>query len=122
MAQVSVTIDGKQFRMACDDGQESHLEGLGLLLDERIKIMRQNFGEIGDLRLTVMAALMVCDELHEAREKLRVAEVLTQANRAALVDASSDITERDIGVASAINQLSERLERITRMLAGEPKA
>ncbi|MFY8115064.1 MAG: cell division protein ZapA, partial [Rhabdaerophilum sp.] len=61
MAHVTVTIDGKQFRMACEDGQERHLEQLAFELDTRIRMVRESFGEIGDLRLTVMAALMVTD-------------------------------------------------------------
>ena len=51
MSQVSVVIDGKTFRMACEDGQEAHLEALGRHLDGRIGEMRKAFGEIGDLRL-----------------------------------------------------------------------
>ena len=58
MAHVSVTISGRQYRMACDDGQEHHLARLSHELDQRIAHLRTTFGEIGDMRLTVMAALM----------------------------------------------------------------
>ena len=71
MSQVNVTINGRQFRMACEDGQEGHLQQLARELDERIVALRGQFGEIGDARLTVMAALMVADELAEAGKKLR---------------------------------------------------
>jgi len=57
MAQVSVSINGRQFRMACEDGQEDHLTNLARELDGRIERLRTKFGEIGDTRLTVMAAL-----------------------------------------------------------------
>ena len=66
MAQVNVTINGRQFRMACEDGQEGHLIELARDLDMRISGLRGKFGEIGDTRLTVMAALTVADELAEA--------------------------------------------------------
>ncbi len=69
MAQISVTIDGKQFRMACEDGQEAHLLALAADVDGRIKSMRQSFGDIGDLRLAVMAGLMLADEVNEERRK-----------------------------------------------------
>ena len=69
MSQVNVTINGRQFRMACEDGQEGHLQQLAKDLDERIVALRGQFGEIGDARLTVMAALMVADELAESRQE-----------------------------------------------------
>src|SRR6476469_3759200 len=63
MSQVNVTINGRQFRMACEDGQEDHVTDLARDLDARIEGLRAKFGEIGDTRLTVMAALTVADEL-----------------------------------------------------------
>ena len=53
MSQVNVTINGRQFRMACEDGQEGHLQQLAKDLDERIAALRGQFGEIGDARLTM---------------------------------------------------------------------
>ena len=66
MAQVNATIAGRQFRLACEDGQEEHLQALAKDVDARIIELRRKFGEIGDTRLTVMAALTVADELVEA--------------------------------------------------------
>jgi len=57
MSQVNVTINGRQFRMACEDGQEDHLMDLAREFDIRIEGLRAKFGEIGDTRLTVMAAI-----------------------------------------------------------------
>ena len=55
MAQVNATIAGRQFRLACEDGQEDHLQSLAKDIDQRIIDLRRKFGEIGDTRLTVMA-------------------------------------------------------------------
>ena len=71
MSQVNVTINGRQFRMACEDGQEGHLQQLAKDLDDRIVALRGQFGEIGDARLTVMAALIVADELTEQGQRMR---------------------------------------------------
>jgi cell division protein ZapA len=71
MSQVSVTINGRQFRMACEDGQEGHLMNLARELDNRINNLRNKFGEIGDTRLTVMAAITVADELSEAGQRIK---------------------------------------------------
>ena len=55
MAQVNVTINGKVYRMACEDGQEGHLQGLAARLDQMIDQLRGSFGEIGDQRLRGIA-------------------------------------------------------------------
>jgi len=74
MNHVNVTINGRQYRMACEEGQEAQLTDLADSLEARIGGLRGKFGEIGDARLTVMAALMVCDELLEAGQRIRTLE------------------------------------------------
>ena len=116
MPQVTVTINGRQFRMACEDGQESHLLRLAQDLDQRIEKLRTTFGEIGDTRLTVMAALTVADELADATGKLhRLEEEL-----ASLQDARAAAAERaeatQAAVASALNSAAERIEQVIKAL------
>ncbi|MCB8837062.1 cell division protein ZapA [Aurantimonas sp. VKM B-3413] len=74
MPQVVVTIDGKTYRMACAEGEEDHLADLAADVDGKIAGLREAFGQIGDLRLTVMAAIQTADELFEARRKIRELE------------------------------------------------
>ncbi|KZL20833.1 Cell division protein ZapA [Pseudovibrio axinellae] len=74
MAQITVTINDRSFRMACDDGEEERLLGLAQRFDDNINSLRDNFGEIGDQRLTVMAGIMVTDHLAEVERKLKAAE------------------------------------------------
>ena len=68
MSQVSVTIDGRKYRLACNEGEEARLTSLAGMIDEKIGEMRSSFGEIGDQRLVIMAALTIADNLTEARE------------------------------------------------------
>jgi cell division protein ZapA len=70
MAQVNVTINGRSYRMACDDGEEAHLTELAGRLDRSIAQLRTRFGEIGDQRLTVMAAITLADQHAEAEKAL----------------------------------------------------
>jgi cell division protein ZapA len=116
VAHVSVSINGRQFRMACEDGQEDHLMTLARELDGRIEGLRAKFGEIGDTRLTVMAALMVADELAETGAKLRKLE----EELASLQEARTASAERAVAtqaaVAAALNSAAERIERVTRAL------
>ena len=116
MAHVSVTINGRQYRMACEDGQENHLIWLSGDLDRRIGQLRTQFGEIGDMRLTMMAALTVADELVEAGKRLRRLE----EDLAALQDARAVATERaqatQAAIAAALNSAAERIERVIKGL------
>jgi cell division protein ZapA len=116
MSQVTVTINGRQFRMACEDGQESHLLRLAQDLDQRIERLRAKFGEIGDTRLTVMAALTVADELADTSGKLRRLE----EELAGLQDARAASAERadatQAAVAAALNSAAERIEQVTKAL------
>lgn len=116
MPQVNVTISGKAYRMACGEGEETHLEGLARLYDGKIDEMRQAFGEIGDMRLHVMAALMVADEASELR--LRVGKLegqlaAYQDDAGAAVRRSSDVEER---AAQALAAAAERIEGVARSL------
>ncbi|BCJ89869.1 cell division protein ZapA [Terrihabitans soli] len=110
MAEVTVTIAGRNYRMACDDGQESHLQRLGDLVDQKINDMRASFGEIGDMRLTVMAAIVIADELAESRSRLSgVEEKLSrlQSGDKELIAASEHETAEAVEL---IEHLAERLE------------
>ena len=119
MPHVTVLIDGKQFRLACEEGQEAHLSGLAESLDQRIKSLRGSFGEIGDLRLAIMAGLMLGDELVEEKRKGSVGMADVSAGRAALMAERAELAGRDHEIAGMIDTLSERLERITRSLSGQ---
>jgi cell division protein ZapA len=74
MNHVNVTINGRQYRMACEEGQEARLVRLAESLEAKVESLRGKFGEIGDQRLTVMAALTACDELLDANARLEKLE------------------------------------------------
>jgi cell division protein ZapA len=116
MPTVNATIAGRQFRLACEDGQEEHLLTLARDMDERIEGLRKQFGEIGDTRLTVMAALMVADELSEAAHKMRRMEEELNGLRDARVVASDRAKAASDAVVGAFNSAAERLEGITKKL------
>ncbi|MGA2124996.1 MAG: cell division protein ZapA [Xanthobacteraceae bacterium] len=116
MSHVSVTINGRQYRMACEDGQEGHLMRLARDLDQRIDQLRTRFGEIGDMRLTVMAALTVADELVEAGKRLRRIEEELAGLQDARVLAADRTQATHAAVAAALNSAAERIERVTKNL------
>lgn len=116
MAHVTVTINGRQYRMACEDGQEGHLTRLATDLDQRVEQLRGNFGEIGDSRLLVMAALTVSDELSEAAQRVRRLEEELSGLQDAQVAAADRSQVTQAAVATALNAAAERIERVTRSL------
>lgn len=116
MTQVSVTINGRQFRMACEDGQEGHLMNLARELDARIGALRTKFGEIGDTRLTVMAAITVADELAEAGARIKRLEEEIAVLQNAQVAISDHNKAAQAAIASALGAAAERVESITKRL------
>lgn len=119
MAQVTVTIDGKAYRMACEEGQEDHLIGLAQNFDQYVGHLKRQFGEIGDLRLTVMAAIMIMDELSEAT-RARAALEAEIANLRESRDSAAAVVERnDEAMASMLTELSTQVRAISAKLNGE---
>jgi cell division protein ZapA len=116
MSHINVTINGRQYRMACEEGQEVRLLKLAESLETRIQSLRGKFGEIGDARLTVMAALTVCDELVDAGNRIRTME----QELSELRDFRNAAVERarltQTAVVNALNAAAERIEKSTQVL------
>jgi cell division protein ZapA len=116
MATVNVTINTRQYRMACEDGQEQHLLRLAEELDQRIAKLHTSFGEVGDTRLTVMAALTIADELAESGKRIRRLE----EDLAGLQDVRNAATDRNeaaqAAIAAAFSSAAERIEGMAKRL------
>jgi cell division protein ZapA len=120
MPQVNVTIAGKAYRMACGEGEEPHLEGLARIYDGKIQEMREAFGEIGDMRLHVMAALMVADEVSELQRRVARLEAdlaLIQGDAGAADRRFGEVEDR---AAEALIGAAERIEGVARSLIPGP--
>ena len=116
MSHINVTINGRQYRMACEEGQEARLLQLAESFEARIGDLRGKFGEIGDSRLTVMAALTVADELLDAEQRIGVLEEELAALRNVRVVASDRIRTTQTAVAAALNSAADRIEKTTQVL------
>ena len=119
MAQTVVTIAGRTYRMNCDEGEEPHIESLAQIVDAKISELRGAFGEIGDQRITVMAALTIADELVIARKKL--AAQTEAAERARIEADECRRREADWAAAAALalDETADQIEAATRALAAE---
>lgn len=112
-------IDGKAYRMACEAGQEDHLTALAAKFDRYVGHLKRQFGEIGDLRLTVMAGIMVMDELSEATRKLAEAESELDQVRLARDSLMTASVRNDESVVAALSDLTDQVNRIASRLAGD---
>lgn len=115
MGQVAITINGRSYDIACDDGQEEHLARLGLYLDQKIAELVTNVGQVGDTRLMVMASLLIADELADAYDEL--AEVKEsqqeQSDRAAW---GGD--KQESAMQQSLERLAQRIEDVAARLEG----
>lgn len=105
MATVTVDVNGRPYSVGCADGQEDRVRTLAKQFDEHVRQIARDVGQVGDLRLFLMAALLVSDEL---------ADIRGQLNRA-LKDGGGEApaAEEDYGPAvDAINRMAERLEKL----------
>jgi cell division protein ZapA len=118
MGQVSVTLNGRNYRLECSEGEETHLIELAEYLGTHVDTMRRKFGQVGDDRLILMASLVMADELWEIRRQIQeLKSSLAEAHRDKTVAqetakaAKSELTAKISGAA-------ERLERMNAHFSG----
>jgi len=70
MAQINVEVNGRPYAVGCEDGQEAHLIELAKMFDHQVRQVSQDMGQLGDTRLFLMGALLLADELADARGRL----------------------------------------------------
>lgn len=102
MGQVDITINGRSYEIACDDGQEDHVRQLGDYVDRRVQELIGTVGQVGDSRLLVMSSLLVADELSEAYAALEQRPPDSESPESQATDA----------LAEAIETLAQRVESI----------
>jgi len=109
MTDVTVTINRRAYQVACENGQEEHLRGLGRQVAKRVDDLVGSMGQIGDQRLLVMASLLIADDAEGARQKLAEAQKK--------VDAMSAREAAENESAGAIEDLAARIEELAGAMA-----
>lgn len=107
MGQVTVTINERAYTVACDDGQEEHILQLGRFLDEKAREISRDVGVVSDSLLLVMTALIVADELTDAKgelEHLRGHGEAREQAEAEVVEKLENVSERIMTVAQRLEQ------------------
>ena len=117
-------IDGKKFRMACEEGQEQHLMELAERFNRTVVGLKGSFGEIGDNRLVVMAGIAVLDELAEAEDRIEALKQDIAALTAAGHELSSEAEELEQKFARRLSETARKVEAIAQAIdeTGAPAA
>ena len=106
MATVTVEVNGRPYAVGCADGQEERVRILARQFDANVRQIAADVGHVGDLRLFLMASLLLADELHEARQQLEAGAGVAGPVKAAAPTPAAE------GVAEALNAVAARTEKI----------
>src|SRR5688572_33503673 len=132
MGQVSVTLNGRTYRLECGEGEETHLIALAEYLGSHVDTMKRKFGQVGDDRLILMASLLVTDELWELRRQMQELKAsLAEARRDRSISDESAKSEIDRSIsdesaksaqsdlAQKVGAVADRLERLNERFGSE---
>ncbi|OFW71699.1 MAG: hypothetical protein A2W02_00945 [Alphaproteobacteria bacterium RBG_16_64_48] len=119
MGQVSVTLNGRTYRLECGEGEETHLIALAEYLGSHVDTMKRKFGQVGDDRLILMASLLITDELWELRRQMQELKTsLAEARRdRSVADESTKSVQADL--AQRVSAVAERLEMLNERFGSE---
>jgi cell division protein ZapA len=104
MAQVTITINGRAYPVACNEGEEQRIAELARYVDAKVKAFAKDLGQIGEARLLVLAALVLADELAD----VQAATGRPQSGNGAAVEEGK--------LAAGIENLAQRIEAIAAKL------
>lgn len=105
MAQINVEVNGRPYAVGCEDGQEPHLLELAKLFDHQVRQVSQDMGQLGDTRLFLMGALLLADELYDAKTRLG-------ALQAEVARLQADRTRIETRAVNALEGAAQRIEKL----------
>jgi cell division protein ZapA len=117
MAHVIVEVNGQPYTMQCPDGEENHLLELAKLLDTEVTRIKQSVGTVGDIRLLVMAGLMLADRLSESVRRVEALEEEVRDILVSRVALEAQAKALEIRLSQRLASATKRLEVVARELA-----
>ena len=119
MGQVSVTLNGRTYRLECGSGEEAPLIELSEYLASHVETMKHKFGQVGDDRLILMAALMVTDELWEARRHIEEMKTALAESKRDRLTADETVRSLQAELAARVSAAAQRLELLNERFASQ---
>lgn len=95
MATVTVEINGRPHQIGCAEGQEKRVTALASQFDRHVRQVAGDVGQVGDLRLFLMAGLLLADENADLKSNVQL-----------------EPTSDDSAVIEALNAAAERIEKL----------
>ena len=105
MAQVNIDVNGRSYQVGCEDGQEAHLRELAAIIDKQVREVALEVGQLGDTRLLLMSALLMADELSEARRRMG-------ANLAEVTRLQTEHAKAEARALAALEKAAEKIEAL----------
>ena len=102
MSNVTLSIGGRNYTVACGPGEEAHIEGLGRTIDAKLSSLPSLAGQ-SEARTLLFAALLLADEVHELRSG-------SSGRAEAADDGSAAAAEALETLAGRLESLAEQLE------------
>ncbi|MEO1039948.1 MAG: cell division protein ZapA [Pseudomonadota bacterium] len=119
MAKVTISLNGRAFTIGCEEGQQAYLRELSAKIDTHVRELSEQVGQIGDLRLLLMASLIISDELEEARGELKSLREQFTDQKGLTSQADARRRADRAKAAELIAQAAERLEVLATAAAAD---
>lgn len=112
MSSVTVTVNGRDYEIACDEGQEDRVRSLGNYVDENIRKIAGSGAVGGDIHLYVLTSLLMADEVYELRDRLNEMGENTATSQDLNLAVSQALQEREQQISTQIDEITEQVENI----------
>jgi cell division protein ZapA len=122
MGKVSINVNGRAFAVGCEDGEESAVAELGEQFNGHVCELAEQVGQIGDLRLFLMAALVLADELREAKRTCANLEAQMTDSQSANAEGTRKKNALAQSAAHALNEAAGRIEKLADRLDNDKSA
>ena len=119
MSQVTITINSREYAVACEDGQEVSIIKLSHLLDEKAKLLTQGNQQVNENMLLAMVGLLLADELTELKKNIAAGNpTAAAASSAPVVQGYSedDVKTLDTALAAQIKELTGQINSVANQI------
>ena len=115
MSQVTITINSREYAVACEDGQEVSIIKLSHLLDEKAKLLTQGNQQVNENMLLAMVGLLLADELTELKKSLASG---TAPSASTIIQGynDEDVSALDNTLAAQIREFTDQINSLANQI------
>lgn len=116
MSSVTVNVNGRDYEIACDEGQEQRVQSLGQYVDDNIRKIAGSGAVGGDIHLYVLTSLLMADEVFELRERLENAGGDATSAQDLNLAVSKAVEQRESEISAQIDEITSHVEQIVKQV------